>query len=319
MTEQTFIFRPKTITKSVSVSALAALAVCISSLPFTPSALAQTGAVTVDLSVIQDGGLSGPGPASRSGLQIPPRTNPVSELHVAPKNAPVLARPAPSPKTTLKAPDQKPASMAKMQEPKTTMPEAPAKAAPKKLDAPAPQAMPAKEVAKAEPIAPPPPPAPNKSTESETMPAKTAEAPMPAKTSDAPPPPPKVAAAPAPAVSAEQANAGAQAIEIAPGRAMQIEFEEVATKLPESMKDPLRKIADGMRDKTDLRLQLMAYAGAEGLSASKARRLSLSRALSVRSFLIESGVRSTRIDVRALGDKTSEAPANRVDINIAKR
>ena len=66
-------------------------------------------------------------------------------------------------------------------------------------------------------------------------------------------------------------------------------------------------------------MQLMAYAGGDGLSASKARRISLSRALAVRSYLIESGVRSTRIDVRALGNKTSTAPVNRVDVMVVER
>ena len=64
------------------------------------------------------------------------------------------------------------------------------------------------------------------------------------------------------------------------------------------------------------RLQLKAYAGARDSSASAARRLSLSRALAVRSFLIESGVNSTRIDVRALGAKSESGPEDRVDLVI---
>ncbi|MBT6085598.1 MAG: hypothetical protein HOH22_07570 [Rhodospirillaceae bacterium] len=47
--------------------------------------------------------------------------------------------------------------------------------------------------------------------------------------------------------------------------------------------------------------------------------MSLSRALSVRSFLIDNGIRSTQIDVRALGNKTTEKPINRVDVNLARR
>jgi outer membrane protein OmpA-like peptidoglycan-associated protein len=85
------------------------------------------------------------------------------------------------------------------------------------------------------------------------------------------------------------------------------------------MKISLRKLADGVRGKKELWLRLMAYANAEGMTASKARRLSLSRALSVRSFLIESGLRSTRIGVMALGNKSPDKPKNRVDIKIAKR
>lgn len=67
------------------------------------------------------------------------------------------------------------------------------------------------------------------------------------------------------------------------------------------------------------RVQLMAYAAGEDLSSSKARRISLSRALSVRSYLIEKGVRSTRIDVRALGDKADGDQKNRVDVNMIEQ
>ncbi len=72
------------------------------------------------------------------------------------------------------------------------------------------------------------------------------------------------------------------------------------------------------RDET-LRLQLRAYAGGSDDSASHARRLSLSRALSVRSELIEQGVRSTRIDVRALGNKSKDGTSDRVDVILVKR
>ena len=91
------------------------------------------------------------------------------------------------------------------------------------------------------------------------------------------------------------------------------------SKLPDVAVDSLRNIAADLKGRQELRLQLMAYAGGDGLSSSKARRLSLSRALSVRSFLIENGVRSTRIDVRALGDKTTEDPVNRVDVIVTDR
>lgn len=270
---------------------------------------AQSGAVTVDLSVIQDGGVSAFGPTSISGLLVPPRANPVSQLHVAPARMPKLNAP-----------------MAKTNPAPMTDSPVVAKATPVM---PTPKPMPAPKVVKAE-MAPAPksilpevpkqmPKAAPAATEKPVVDKMAKTKAMPAKASDAPPPPPVVAAAAEPAAPDQQASTGPQAANIAPGQAMRIEFAEAETKLPDAMKDTLRKIADGVHDKKDLRLQLMAYAGAEGLSASKARRLSLSRALSVRSFLIESGVRSTRIDVRALGNKTSDKPANRVDVNIAKR
>ena len=70
---------------------------------------------------------------------------------------------------------------------------------------------------------------------------------------------------------------------------------------------------------TSSRLQLKAYADSKGGNSSKARRLSLSRALGVRSFLIENGFRSTRIDVRALGIARDGGAPDRVDIVILDR
>ena len=100
---------------------------------------------------------------------------------------------------------------------------------------------------------------------------------------------------------------------------MRIPFPAGEAKLPTSERKALEAIAQRMAAEKSLRIQLKAYAGGKNLSASKARRLSLSRALSVRSFLIEKGVRSTRIDVRALGNKTSDSLVNRVDLNVIQR
>ncbi len=74
-----------------------------------------------------------------------------------------------------------------------------------------------------------------------------------------------------------------------------------------------------MKESENLRVQLMAYAEGTAETASQARRLSLSRALAVRSFLINQGVRSTRMDVRALGNKSQGGPSNRVDAVLVER
>ncbi len=65
-----------------------------------------------------------------------------------------------------------------------------------------------------------------------------------------------------------------------------------------------------------LRLQIRAYAGGTPEAATQARRLSLDRALAVRSMLINQGVRGTRIDIRALGNSAPEEPRDRVDIIV---
>lgn len=75
-------------------------------------------------------------------------------------------------------------------------------------------------------------------------------------------------------------------------------------------------MAARLKQEGGVRLQLLAYAGEPNLSASKARRLSLSRALAVRSYLISKGVRSTRIDVRALGNRLPSGAPSRVDLVV---
>lgn len=97
------------------------------------------------------------------------------------------------------------------------------------------------------------------------------------------------------------------------GQILSLEFLGASTRLTSEVERLLASLAATMK-KGDGRLQLKAYAGGSGETLSFARRLSLSRALSVRSFLIEKGIRSTRIDVRALGRAEDSRPAERVDI-----
>lgn len=103
------------------------------------------------------------------------------------------------------------------------------------------------------------------------------------------------------------------------GDSLRIVFDADSSKLPKLARDSLLDMSTKMSGSETLRLQLLAYAGDANTSASAARRLSLSRALAVRSFLIENGVRSTRIDVRALGNKSSDAVSERVDITVIER
>ena len=104
-----------------------------------------------------------------------------------------------------------------------------------------------------------------------------------------------------------------------PGQSMQIIFAVDEATLPAGAQAPLGAIAARLAADATLRLQLKAYARGGAESASHARRLSLSRALAVRSQLIEQGVRSTRIDVRALGNKSKNGTSDRVDIILVQR
>jgi outer membrane protein OmpA-like peptidoglycan-associated protein len=64
------------------------------------------------------------------------------------------------------------------------------------------------------------------------------------------------------------------------------------------------------------RVQLEAYGGPRGDKSSDSRRLSLKRALVIRELLIEDGVPSEKIDVRAMGGADDNGAADRVDIFV---
>ena len=100
---------------------------------------------------------------------------------------------------------------------------------------------------------------------------------------------------------------------------LRLAFSGGSSKLSSAVETDLKALAKTLSANADLRLQLKAYAAGTKDTVSRARRLSLSRAVSVRSYLIRQGVRSTRIDVRALGNKTGGGPVDRVAICVDHR
>ncbi|WP_342236547.1 OmpA family protein [Inquilinus sp. OTU3971] len=88
--------------------------------------------------------------------------------------------------------------------------------------------------------------------------------------------------------------------------------EEIGTEAGDLLSGLVEKLAaDGTSQ-----IEIRAYAGAKPDPAN-ARRLSLSRALNIRSFLIDRGIDSKRIALRALGNTSPpDQPADRVDLRI---
>jgi len=288
--------------------------------------------VIVDLSSLAGSGVSAPFPGVRGGLLMPGPRTPVSQLHITASGRPVQAtemrrplrrptkaaarpaKPAPSPES-----EQRLAAgtvVPKVAKPTPPVPPEPAKSPPAPLTAAKPDtesaAMPKeKQVADKEtpdkPMAPPAPPSVPR--------ADVAKA----------PPPPPMAEKPAaePAATAAKPDTAKAAIppseDDGADKRMRIEFATDSTKLTGAARDLLAGLVTKLKADEKLRLQLLAYAGGGDLAASTARRMSLSRALAVRSYLIDSGIKSSRIDVRALGNKTTEGPPNRVDIDIVDR
>jgi outer membrane protein OmpA-like peptidoglycan-associated protein len=284
----------------------------------TPYYDLSTSEVSVDLSVLNDGGLGAPrtGAVSPSvgggSLLMPGGRAPKSRLLVSPPRKPA-ARPRLRKPTKRKAAKKVRRTPQKVASKQKAAPKAAPKVPPKKITAPKQPEKPASTtVAKSAPPPPPPIDAAPKPA------AKAPPPPVPAPAPDAP----KPMAAPEPAKQQAAVQPTAPKPVAAPkntGQSVLVEFGDTSAKVSANMKARLKKLAASIKGKDNLRLQLMAYAGGSGVSPSKARRLSLSRALSVRSYLISTGVRSTRIDVRALGNKTAKEPINRVDITIVKR
>jgi outer membrane protein OmpA-like peptidoglycan-associated protein len=98
----------------------------------------------------------------------------------------------------------------------------------------------------------------------------------------------------------------------------QILFDKDAGALTDDGRTTLMRMAGTLAADPSAQLLVMAYAQGDAEQASNARRLSLSRALAVRSFLIDQGVHSSRIEVRALGNKVTDGPPDRVDLVVQK-
>ncbi len=158
---------------------------------------------------------------------------------------------------------------------------------------------------------PPPPPRPS-----------IKPPPMPRKTVVATPPPAKITRPirkAAPTKPRQTASLPTSAGKSGAPNMVRLGFKGGQAKLPAPAVKQLDAIVARLTKKISLRLQLLAYADGATTSGSQARRLSLSRALAVRSYLIEKGIRSTRIDVRALGNQVKGSPADRVDVIINNR
>ena len=273
------------------------------------------GAVTVDWGVLDRLG-SGP----KSSLGLPTSNGPL-----------VLAPPKPQPRPRVAAaPKVAPAPKAD-----AMADSAPSMAAPADSMMAAPSSTGDNSMANAMADVPPPPatpqmPAAAPVTSSSTPPSTVARN---TPTPLVPPPPPAVAPAPpsAPSVAAPSDAPRAMASidtpttpvsppsSVATGSPLSIAFGSDSSQLPEDSKGRLDGVVRSMTGNDRLRAQIIAYAAGTSDTASQARRLSLSRALAVRAYMIEKGIASTRLDVRALGYQVEGGSPDRVDISVAAR
>jgi outer membrane protein OmpA-like peptidoglycan-associated protein len=142
------------------------------------------------------------------------------------------------------------------------------------------------------PVIPPPAPA-------------VAVAPVPAKTIAPPAAKPAASAAPVPALGSD-----------GPAKLTRtVSFDKDKTDLSDDTKSDLNDIADQVKTSQGS-VRIVAYASGTAEQASVARRISLSRALQIRAFLISKGVNQLSINVQALGNQIPSGDGDRADIFV---
>ena len=263
-------------------------------LPLAPlGAAAQDPGVRVDRSV-----LDALGPAPRQplapGFEPPAAQEPRRSVRRTPPQRPAAEE---TKDGVVRVPPPSPIAAAPPREEEAPRPLAPSLLPPTLRAAQAPPTAPA-------PGAPPPASAP--ADPQAAAPAPSAAAP--ARQA------PQQAQAPAAAPPARPAAATPVAAATAAARSLRLEFAGGATELTPSAREQVLRFASGIAEDDQVRITVNAYAGGDPSDPSRARRTSLSRALAVRAALMEAGIRSTRIDVRALGLGSGDGPADRVDI-----
>ena len=77
-----------------------------------------------------------------------------------------------------------------------------------------------------------------------------------------------------------------------------------------------QRILSKLMEDDKAHLQIRSYASSTDENISNARRISLSRALSIRTYLLSKGIQPQRLDIRAMGSQTNQTPLDRVDLLI---
>lgn len=117
-----------------------------------------------------------------------------------------------------------------------------------------------------------------------------------------PPPPP-------PPVSDQAAAAPATA-------SLRVTFAPGQSDLSPDSATSIKHLTESAAQGDGATFNVLAYAPGKPDDPSTARRVSLSRAMSVRNALVASGIPSARIFVRALGEQFGDGPPDRVDIGV---
>jgi outer membrane protein OmpA-like peptidoglycan-associated protein len=99
-----------------------------------------------------------------------------------------------------------------------------------------------------------------------------------------------------------------------------LNFGKDSGDLDKAAKTELDKIIAALRDDSTLRAQVRAYASNSADNSGQARRLSLTRALAARTYVLDHNIPATRLDIRALGNNKTDSgqTADKVDVTLIK-
>lgn len=85
-------------------------------------------------------------------------------------------------------------------------------------------------------------------------------------------------------------------------KAATLEFSKDGTELSGAAKSKLDGVIKSMQSDSSVRAQIRAYASGTPETSGQARRVSLTRALAARSYILDQDIPATRLDIRALGN-----------------
>lgn len=272
--------------------------------------------------------IGGNGPTFRPYQPKAPQPKVTSPQVLEPASLPEAVKPQPKlkpkPEPVVVAPPQVPAVVESVEAetPPVVPPKAPSPVVPRlppkeKMDVAPPAAIP--------PVAQPPVTMPKVDVPKVVEPSEPVAAPPPALIEV---PKAEVPHTVMPEVISPKAEIPKEKPSIAPNAAAWVEgntlilrFNPDEAVILEEGKTLLNELATRLAQDESLSLQFLAYAGGNESQVSKARRLSLTRALTVRQFFLDHGVRSTRMEVRAMGNRGADGrqPEDRVEIIVVSR
>jgi outer membrane protein OmpA-like peptidoglycan-associated protein len=139
--------------------------------------------------------------------------------------------------------------------------------------------------------------------------------------------PPSVAIAPAPALQEDDEQQAAldkmQRTANIPGNHLELDptistvlFPRGSGNIADNVLVTLDKLANVLSANPDVRIALTAYADNTGSTPRDARKLSLTRALAVRDYLVSKGIAESRVDIHAEGSNTASGYIDRVDVKV---